>query len=413
MLKDKNIFDNILLQLEKVNKILKISPNIFEQLKSPQKCLDVSIPVRMDNGKIKVFKSYRCQYNNARGPYKGGIRFKTGVNQNEVNALAALMTWKTALMDLPLGGSKGAVDVDPRKLSNKELENLSRGYIQAIAKIIGPSLDIPAPDINTDAKIMGWMLDEYEKIAGQHVSGVITGKPLSLGGSKVREYATGQGALYIANKAIKKLGLSKNATVGIQGFGNAGSFVAKLLQKEGYRVAVVSDLCGTVFNYMGIDVEDLMEHKKNAGSVCGYKGAQDSKKDAIEHEVDILIPAAMEGTINKKNAGRIKARLIMELANGPVTPEADEILDKKNIPVIPDILANAGGVTVSYFEQVQNASNYYWTEKEVLAKLKEKMNSAFDEVWRTKEKYKVDLRLAANIVGVKRVVEAMKARGWD
>jgi glutamate dehydrogenase/leucine dehydrogenase len=407
------MLNSVLLQLDKVNKILKIESNIFAQLKRPQRCLDVSIPVKMDNGEIKIFSGYRCQYNNAKGPYKGGIRFKTGVNQNEVNALAALMTWKTALMDLPLGGAKGAVDVDPKKLSITELENLSRGYIRAIMKIIGSDLDIPAPDINTDAKIMGWMLDEYEKIIGRHEPGAITGKPLNLGGSEVREYATGQGALYIANRAIEKLGLPKNATVGIQGFGNAGSFVAKLLQKEGYRVAVVSDLCGTVFNYMGIDVEDLMEYRKNSGSVCGYKGAQDSKKDAIEHEVDILIPAAMENTINKNNADKIRAKLIIELANSPVTPEADEILNKKNIPVIPDILANAGGVTVSYFEQVQNASNHYWTEKEVLAKLKEKMELAFDSVWKTKEKYEVDFRLAANIVGVKRVAEAMKNRGWN
>lgn len=413
MPKQEELLSSALAHLEKVGDFLKIDGNIFEQLKSPRRCLEVSIPVKMDNGKIKVFRGYRCQHNNARGPYKGGIRFKNDVNQDEIKALAMLMTWKTALLDLPLGGAKGGIEVDPKKLSERELENLSRGYIRAIMSIIGPNLDIPATDINTNSRIMGWMLDEFENIAGYHSPGVITGKTLSIGGSYVRQYATGQGALYVVREAVKKIGFEKNSAVGIQGFGNAGSFMAKLLGKEGFKIVVISDLDGTIFNYMGLNVDDVIEHKNNTGSIVGYKGSQDSKEDAVGCEVDILIPAAMEGTIHKENADRIKAKLIVELANGPVTPEADVILDKKNIPIIPDILANAGGVTVSYFEQVQNASNYYWTEEDVLSKLEEKMKTAFDEVWKTKEKYEISLRLAAHIIGVKRVVEAMKDRGWN
>lgn len=412
------ILENINQRIIETAKILKLEKPVLEKLLRPNRCKKILIPVKMDGGRVKKFKGYRCQHNDARGPYKGGIRFHPEVSETEASALAAIMTLKTALLNLPLGGAKGTVEVDVRMLSEQELEKLSRGYIRGMAGIIGPNLDIPAPDINTNAKIMGWMLDEYEKIVGCHAPGAITGKPLSLGGSEVREYATGQGALFVIDEAVKKLGIAatagqvkKDARIGIQGFGNAGSFMAKLLEREGYKIVAISDLCATVFNYMGLEVDDVIKYRDKNGCVGGYPGGQESKTDVVEHEVDILIPAAMENTITKKNAAHIKAKLIVELANSPITPEADEILNRKNIPIVPDILANAGGVTVSYFEQVQNATNYYWTEEEVLEKLKNKMVTAFNEVWKAKKKYGVSFRTAANVVAIERVAEAMRARG--
>lgn len=408
-----NPFENSLKQLEAVREFVGVDENIYEQLKKPEKFIEVSIPVKMDDGKVRVFTGFRSQYNSARGPYKGGIRFHPDVNEWKVKALSAWMTWKTAVMDIPLGGSKGGVIVDPKKLSDRELQELSRGYIRAIAKFIGPNVDVPAPDVYTDSRIMGWMMDEYEKITGEHYPGVITGKPLNIGGSEVREYSTARGAVYIFQEAVEKLGLSKNSTVGIQGFGNAGRYMAKLLQKEGYKIAVVSDSKGTACNYMGLDVDDLEKHKLNTGSVVDYPGGEQADgKHCLNHEVDILIPAALENSITKENVNLIKAKLVVELANGPITPEADKVLEKKNIPVVPDILANAGGVVVSYFEQVQNAYGYYWKKEEVLEKLREKMISAFKEVWREKENYRTTMRMGAYILAVKRVAQAMKDRGW-
>jgi len=407
-----NPFSNALQQLEQVNRLIKIDKNILEQLKYPQKVLEVSIPVKMDDGSIRVFIGFRSQHNNARGPYKGGVRFHPGVNISEVKALSTWMTWKTAVVNIPLGGGKGGVIVNPRELSIEELERLSRGYIRAIYKLIGPDVDVPAPDIYTDSQIMSWMLDEYEVLTGRHQQGVITGKPLSLGGSAARAYSTAQGAVYVLEEAVKKIGLEPGATVGIQGFGNAGSFMARLLQERGYKIAVLSDSRGTVANYMGIDVDQIQEHKKATGSVNHFHGGMnDGKKHCLDYEVDILIPAALENSITKENAENIKAKLIIELANGPITPEADEILHRKNILVIPDILANAGGVGVSYFEQVQNAYGYYWTEAEVLDKLKKMMVDSFDQVWAEKEKYDTTMRMGAYALAVKRVAQAMKDRG--
>lgn len=405
-------FQNVLEQLNQVQKLIKIDPNIFAQLQSPQRVLEISIPVRMDNGSIKVFIGYRSQFNDARGPFKGGIRFHPGVNVSEVKALSAWMTWKTAVVNIPLGGGKGGVIVDPKSLSIGELERLSRGYMQAIFKFVGSNIDVPAPDVYTDAQVMSWMLDEYEKLAGSHQPGVITGKPLNLGGSLVRDYATAQGAFYVLHEAAKKMGLKKNATVAIEGFGNAGAHMAEILQKHGYKIIAVSDSKGATVNCLGLDIEKLKKHKEKTGSVVGYNGGQDIEAASCAmQDADIFIPSALENTITIENVEKIKAKLIVEVANGPITPEADQVLAKKNILVVPDILANAGGVVVSYFEQVQNAHGYYWKEKEVLEKLEEKMKDAFGRVWEEKMRHSTSMRMGAYVLAVKRVAEAMKNRG--
>ena len=405
-------FQNALEQLREVQEIVKIDKNIFAQLQSPQKVLEVSIPVKMDNGTIKVFIGYRSQFNDARGPFKGGIRFHENVSLSEVKALSAWMTWKTAVVDIPLGGGKGGVIVDPKTLSTGELERLSRGYMQGVHKFVGANLDVPAPDVNTDSRVMSWMLDEYEKLNGGHFPGVITGKPLSLGGSSVRDYATAQGAFYVLHEAAQKMGLKKDATVAIEGFGNAGSHMAEILQKHGYKIIAVSDSQGMTVNCMGLDIEDVKKFKEKTGTVAGYQGGEDLKTPhCMSQDADIFIPAALENSITLENVQSIKAKLIVELANGPITPEADAVLAKKNILVVPDILANAGGVAVSYFEQVQNAYGYYWKEDEVLAKLEELMTSAFKKVWEEKMRHSTTMRMGAYVLAVKRVAEAMKDRG--
>lgn len=408
-----NPFVNVLKKLEEVKNLTGLDENIFLLLQEPQKILEVNIPVRMDDGSIRLFKGYRAQFNDARGPYKGGIRFHPGVNYDEVKALSAWMTFKTAAVNIPLGGGKGGVMVDPKELSKRELESLSRGYIQAIFKLIGPELDVPAPDVNTNPEIMGWMLDEYEKLLGHHAPGVITGKTLSIGGSQVRSFSTAQGGAFVLDEAAKKIGLHKGATVGIEGFGNAGSHMALILQKMGYKITTVSDSHGTVVNCMGLDVQDLIDHKEKTGSVRNYAGGEKFVgSHCFEQDTDILIPAALESSITKENADIIKAKLIVELANGPITPEADKILVGKGKLIVPDILANAGGVMVSYFEQVQNAYGYYWTEHEVMGKLEGGMRQSFEQIWAVKEKHQTDMRTAAYILAVERVAQAMKDRGW-
>lgn len=404
-------FQNALEQLSEVRKLIKIDENIFAQLQSPQRVLEVSIPVRMDDGSVKVFTGYRSQFNDARGPFKGGIRFHPDVSLSEVKALSAWMTWKTAVVDIPLGGGKGGVIVDPKKLSLGELERLSRGYMQAVFKFVGPNLDVPAPDVNTDSRIMSWMMDEYEKLSGVHQPGMITGKPLSIGGSLVRDYATAQGAFYVLNEAAKKMGLRKDASVAIEGFGNAGSHLAEILQKHGYKIIAVSDSQGVVANCMGLDIAGIKKHKELTGTVVGYSGGESSNVHCLAQDADIFIPAALENSITLENVDKIKAKMIVEVANGPVTPEADEILNKKNILVVPDVLANAGGVMVSYFEQVQNAYGYYWKEDEVLEKLQEKMSKAFKEVWEEKMRHSTSMRMGAYVLAIRRVAEAMKDRG--
>jgi len=399
-------------QLTEVQSILKINPNIFERLLYPERMIEVAVAVTMDDGTTKVFTGYRSQHNNARGPYKGGIRFHLGVTRGEVMALSMWMTWKTAVVDIPLGGGKGGVVVDAKKLSDRELEALSRGYMRAIFPLVGKNQDIPAPDVSTDARVMGWMLDEYETLSRESSSGVITGKPLSLGGSLGRDYATAQGAFYVLERAAAKLHLGKVATVAIQGFGNGGGHLARMLEKAGYRVVAIADSKSTVYRSGGLDVKEVDEHKRVTGTLKTCVGCEKLPSEAVlSLPADILVPAALENALHAGNANAVQAKLIVEIANGPTTPEAEEILLGKGITVVPDILANAGGVVVSYFEQVQNAMNYFWTEAEVNVKLKEKMETAFEAVWNEKERYNTSVRMGAYALAVKRVAQAMQDRG--
>lgn len=419
----KNLFKNALIQLESIKNYLTVSTGILEQLKQPQRILEAAIPVKMDNGQIKVFTGYRAQYNNARGPFKGGIRFHPQTDLNEVKALSFWMTIKTAVVDIPFGGGKGGVTVDPKKLSINELEKLSRGYVKAFKDFIGPTLDIPAPDVNTNSKIMAWMADEYSQLKGNGNLGVVTGKPLSLGGSFGRIEATGRGGFYILQAFIKKLKLNPTKiTVAVQGFGNVGYYVAKFLQQAGYRVVAVSDSQGGIFDkkMRGMDVENLLKQKQEKGfsSGCYFIGSVSDCKNyssigsdkILELPVDVIVPAALENAITEKNVNKIKAKFILEMANGGISPQAEKkLLGKKKI-IIPDVIANAGGVTVSYFEWLQNQQNQYWTEKEVNQELFEIMQKLFSEVWQVHEKKLVDLRTAAFILAVQRIVDSMEIR---
>lgn len=402
-------------QLDKCARIMNLDPAAHQMLRVPARELHVAIPVRMDDGSLKVFQGFRVQYNDAKGPTKGGIRFHPEESIDTVRALAAWMTWKCAVMDLPLGGAKGGVICNPKEMSQGELERLSRGYIQAIYQFIGPDKDVPAPDVYTNPQVMAWMMDEYSKIAGKNQFGVITGKPLPLGGSKGRDKATAYGGMIAIREAEKVLGIDlSRATVAIQGYGNAGYYAASLLRARfGSTIVAVSDSKGGIFRPSGLNPEEVLEHKQATSSVVDFPGTQRiSNEDLLELEVDILIPAALEGVITASNAPRIKAKIVAELANGPTTPEADDILYRKGIHVIPDFLCNAGGVTVSYFEMVQNFYMYYWEEEEVLERLDKKMTTAYHTVLETSKKYSVDMRQAAYITAVSRVVEAMKLRGW-
>lgn len=408
-----NPFENAMKQLDKAASVMSLDGDTHELLRHPKRVLTVSIPVRMDDGSLKVFTGFRSQHNDARGPHKGGIRYHWDVTLDEVKALSFWMTMKCSVVGIPLGGGKGGVIVNPKELSEGELERLSRGYIQKIYKYIGLTQDVPAPDVYTNPKIMGWMMDEFEKLTGEKHPGVITGKPLSLGGSQGRGSATAQGGVYVLREAAKKLHMNPSETkVAIQGFGNAGSFMAKLLSADGFKIVAVSDSRGGIVNMDGLDVEAVAAHKAGTRAVAGFTGAQDISNDEIlELDVDILVPAALENVITESNAGNVKAKLIVELANGPTTPGGDEILNSNGVVVCPDILSNAGGVTVSYFEQVQNSFNYYWTEEEVLSKLEPLMIDAFNRVWENKEKYNTDMRTAAFVSSIERVAQAMKDRG--
>jgi glutamate dehydrogenase/leucine dehydrogenase len=407
-----NPFQSAQSQLAMVQNILHIDPNIYERLRVPDRVIEVAIPVRMDDGTTRVFTGYRSQHNNARGPYKGGIRFHPGVSVDEVRALSMWMTWKTAVVDIPLGGGKGGVIVDAKSLSDRELESLSRGYISATIPIIGAQADVPAPDVSTDSRVMGWMLDEYEKTLGHLSPGIITGKPLSLGGSLGRDTATAQGAFYVLEKAVEKLHLSKQATVAIQGFGNGGGHLARLLYAAGYRVVAIADSKATIYRSEGLDIPAIDEHKKTTGTLQTCIDCEALSSEAVlSVPADILVPAALENAIHEGNARSVQAKLIIEIANGPVTPEAEEVLLERGVSVVPDILANAGGVTVSYFEQVQNAMNFYWTEDDVRDKLREKMERAIEQVWEEKERYNVSVRMGAYILAVSRVAQAMRDRG--
>jgi len=407
-----NPYKNALQQLHTAADLLKLDKSMLDILSHPKQEITVTFPVRMDNGEIKVFTGYRIQHNNARGPTKGGLRFHPEVHIDEVRALSIWMTWKCAVVNIPYGGAKGGVVVDTKKLSEKELENLSRAFTQAIHTFIGPQIDIPAPDIATNPKIMAWMVDEYSKIQGKFTPAVITGKPLDIGGSEGREFSTSWGGVFVLKEAIAKLGLL-NPTIAVQGFGNVGSFAAKFLYEEGYKVVAVSDSGGGIYNPEGLNIHTIFEVKKKTGSVTNYpNGKKVTNEELLELPVEIIVPAALENQLTERNAHNIKARMILELANGPTTPEADGVLEKKNILIVPDILANAGGVSVSYYEWLQNLKNEHWTEQKVLQRLEKLMKKAFDDVYKVKQEYNTTMRTAALVLAVKRVVEDIKKKNF-
>jgi len=402
-------------QLDEAAKQLKLDPAAHAILREPSRQLHVSIPVRMDNGEMKVFQGFRVQYNDARGPVKGGIRFHPEETIHTVKALAAWMTWKCSVVNIPLGGAKGGVICNPKEMSAGELERLSRGYVDQVWKILGPEIDVPAPDVYTTPQIMAWMMDEYSKIKGYPVPGVITGKPIPTGGSEGRGDATARGGVYCIRDAAKELGIDlSKATVAVQGYGNAGSFGAILMQElVGSKTVAVTDSRGGVYNPDGLDPAAVLEHKAKTGSVVGFPGTKPiSNEEVLELDVDVLLPSALEEVITGANAGNVKAKIVGELANGPTTPEADRILYKNGVFVIPDFLCNAGGVTVSYFEWVQNVAGYYWEVEDVHERLDKKMTAAFRDVLNASKEYKVDMRVAAYIVAIRRVAEVMKLRGW-
>ncbi|RMG98064.1 MAG: Glu/Leu/Phe/Val dehydrogenase [Chloroflexi bacterium] len=384
-------------------------------LREPMREFHFTIPVRMDDGSTRVFKGFRVQYNDARGPAKGGIRFHPDETIDTVRALAAWMTWKTAVADVPLGGGKGGVICNPRELSQNELERLSRGYMRAIARHIGLTKDVPAPDVNTHPQIMAWMLDEYEILTGKHEPGVITGKPLELGGSAGRGPATAMGGMFTIREAAKLLGIQlEGATCAIQGYGNVGSHAHRLASDVfGLKVVAVSDEFGGIYNEHGLSPDDVTRHQRRTGKVIDCPGTENiTNKELLELDVDILIPAAIENQITSANANNIRAKIVAELANGPTTPEADNILNDKGVYIIPDFLCNAGGVTVSYFEMVQNAYQFYWDESLVNERLDKKMTTAFHAVHNMAQAKKVDTRVGAYLVAVNRVAEAVRLRGW-
>ena len=415
MASELNPFTIAKARIAKAAKALGLDAATTELLSTPQREVWVALPVKMDDGTTKIFQGFRVQYNTARGPAKGGIRWFPTETIDTVRALACWMTWKTSVVDIPLGGGKGGIICDPKSLSTTEKERLARAYIRAIAPLIGITKDVPAPDVYTNGQIMAWMMDEFEKIQMECHPGVITGKPLALGGSQGRGDATARGGIYTVRECAKAYGIDlKGKTCAIQGFGNAGQFAATLAQDIlGMKVVAASDSKGGVYIEGGVEAQKLVDYKLANGSLKGFPGAKEiTNEELLGLEVTVLFPAALENTITKENAGNLKCQIICELANGPTTPEADEIIDAKGIHLIPDYLANAGGVTVSYFEQVQNAQNYYWELEDVQKRLDQKMTNAFKAVYEMSVEKKTSLREAAYLVAIKRVADAMKLRGW-
>jgi glutamate dehydrogenase (NAD(P)+) len=410
-----NSFNVARQQILEAAKILNLDNATIELLIRPQREFNFTLHVRMDDGKVKIFQGYRIQYNYARGPAKGGIRFHPDETVDTIRALGCWMTWKTAVVDLPLGGGKGGICCDPKNMSDRELENLSREYIRAIAPLIGAKKDIPAPDVYTNPQTMSWMMDEFETIMNRHEPGVLTDKPQQIGGTEGRRDATARGGVYTVREACKSFGFDPTKTFAIQGFGNAGQRAA-LLHHEilgGGKLVAVSDSRGAIYNRNGFNSKDLVTHKLKTGSVLGFPGSKViPHEQLLELEVEILYPAALENALTSKNADNVKAKVICELANGPTTPEADIILNKKGIHVIPDILASAGGVTVSYFEMVQDNYSYFWDEDLVHKRLDDKLTKAYHTVMEAVKEKKVHPRLGAMVVGVARVAEACKLRGW-
>ncbi len=408
-----NPFENALEQLRIAAEYLKLDEGTHEILAHPKRELTVSLPVKMDNGKTKVFTGYRVQYNDARGPFKGGIRYHPGVTLDEVKALSAWMTWKTSVANIPYGGAKGGIICDPKHMSQGELERLTRRYAAAIAPIIGPYKDIPAPDVYTNAQIMAWIVDTYSTLEGFMSPGVVTGKPVALGGSLGRDKATGRGAVFCTVEAakVKKIDLKK-ATFAVEGYGNAGSFYSQILQGYGAKLMGASDSKGAIMSKSGMDADRLIAYKAKTGSVVGFPGSQEiSGKELLQMDVDILSPAALENTILPDIARGVKAKIITECANGPTTPAADKVLDANRVMVVPDILANSGGVIVSYLEWVQNLERIGWTETEVNSMLEKKITGAFRDVYDASVKHGTSLRTAAMIVAVGRVADAVKTLG--
>lgn len=408
-----NPFEITQIQFDRAARYLNLDEGMQALLKSPKRQMIVSIPVKMDDGSLRVFEGYRVQHNIARGPGKGGIRYHPDVTLDEVKALAAWMTWKCATVNLPYGGAKGGVRVNPKQLSLGELERLTRRYATEIAPIIGPDRDIPAPDVYTDAQTMAWIMDTISMFKGHTELGVVTGKPVELGGSRGRHEATARGCQYAIREACRVRGIDlAKATVVVQGFGNAGSNTAKFLHEDGARIIAVSDSSGGVFNPHGIHPDAAIEYKAKTGRLTGLPDTEPiSNEELLELPCDILVPAALENQITRRNADRIKAKIIAEAANGPTTPAADDLLFDKGVLVIPDILANAGGVSVSYFEWVQDLYGFFWSEEEVRRNLERIMKSAFQEVYFTSERYRVDMRIGAYILAITRVAEATRVRG--
>ncbi|HWY26738.1 MAG TPA: Glu/Leu/Phe/Val dehydrogenase [Candidatus Angelobacter sp.] len=410
---DLNPYRIAQIQFDIAAEYLKLDVGLRQVLRTPKRVLEVSIPTKMDNGQIKVFTGYRVQHNIARGPAKGGIRYHPAVTLDEVKALAAWMTWKTAAVNIPYGGGKGGVICDPKRMSKPELERMTRRYTSEILPIIGPEQDIPAPDVYTDSQTMAWIMDTYSMTKGYSSLGVVTGKPVSIGGSEGRKEATARGCLVVCEEAckIKKMSL-RGASVAIQGFGNAGSLAAKLFAEKKARVIAISDSRGGVFNSRGIDPLKAMRYKERSGTVVGMPGtSRISNDDLLTMKCDILIPAALENVITLNNADQIKAKIVAEAANGPTTPHADEVLARKGIALLPDILANAGGVTCSYFEWVQDLQSLFWSEAEVNAKLESVMRRAFHEAHETMRKHRTHMRTGTYILAVGRVADATLVRG--
>ncbi|OXS77643.1 Glu/Leu/Phe/Val family dehydrogenase [Domibacillus enclensis] len=413
MAENLNLFTSTQNVIKEALTKLGYTEEMYELLKEPLRMMTVRIPVKMDDGSVKIFTGYRAQHNDAPGPTKGGVRFHPEVNEEEVKALSMWMTLKAGIVDLPYGGGKGGVICDPRQLSMREIENISRGYVRAISQIVGPTKDIPAPDVYTNSQIMAWMMDEYSRIREFDSPGFITGKPLALGGSHGREKATAQGVTICIHEAAKKRGIEiKGARVIVQGFGNAGSFLSKFMHDAGAKVVGISDAYGGLYDADGLDIDYLLDRRDSFGTITTLFDNTVTNQELLEMDCDILVPAAISNQITAENAHNIKAAIVVEAANGPTTLEATRILSERGILLVPDVLASSGGVTVSYFEWVQNNQGYYWTEEEVNDKLHRNLTKAFDNIYEVAQTRGVNMRLAAYMVGVRRAAEASKFRGW-
>ncbi len=409
-----SMFDAVLARLDKAAELFGLAPEVAEILRHPKREVKVSLPIKMDDGSVKCFDGYRTVHSTHLGPSKGGIRYAMDVNDDEVRALAAWMSIKCAIANLPYGGGKGGIKCDPRKMSEGELERLTRAYTRSMADVFGMNKDIPAPDMGTGKREMAWLLDEYNRMHGEDIPGVVTGKPVTLGGSKGREAATGRGVMISSLAAMKKIGLNhKQATAAVQGFGNVGSHASRLLVTKSIRVNAISDHTAAFHNDKGIDIDAALKYAaSNGGVLKGFKGGEEiGAAEILTLNVDLLVPAAIQGVITGANAGDIKAKLIVEGANGPTEADADQILNDKGIVVVPDVLANGGGVTVSYFEWVQNREGYYWSEDEVNAKHDASMNQAFENVWFNAQQYKTSMRIGAYITALKRLDKAVRYKG--